>query len=38
MEFGFNCEQALSGGIKERLPNGAVIVLIKGEDVSYIGG
>ena len=38
MEFGFDCSRAMSGGIKETLPNGASIVLIRGEDVSYVGG
>jgi len=38
MEFGFSCQTALQGGIKEVLPNGAAIVLMKGEDVSYLGG
>ena len=38
MDFGFNCEQALQGGIKEVLPNGAAMVLMKGSDVSYLGG
>ena len=38
MDFGFNCERALQGGIKEVLPNGAAMVLMKGSDVSYVGG
>lgn len=38
MEFGFSCQTALQGGIKETLPNGAAIVLMKGQDVSYLGG
>ena len=38
MDFAFDCAKALSGGIKETLPNGASIVLIRGEDVSYLGG
>ena len=38
MEFSFDCARALSGGIKETLPNGASLVLIKGDDVSYVGG
>ena len=38
MEFNFDCERALQGGIQERLPNGAAIVLMKGEEVSYVGG
>ena len=38
MEFAFDCARALSGGTKETLPNGASIVLLRGEDVSYVGG
>ena len=38
MEFGFNCQNAMSGGCKEVLPNGAHVILMKGEDVSYVGG
>ena len=38
MEFGFSCQTALQGGIRETLPNGASIVLMKSEDVSYLGG
>ena len=28
----------MSGGCKKTLPNGASIIVIKGEDVSYVGG
>ena len=38
MEFGFDCQNAMSGGCKETLPNGASIIVIHGEDVSYPGG
>ena len=38
MEFGFDCQKALAGGTKEVLPNGAAIVVMRSEDVSYLGG
>ena len=38
MDFAFDCQRALSGGTKETLPNGAAIVLMRSEDVSYVGG
>ena len=38
MEFSFDCARALSGGLKETLPNGASLILMKGDDVSYLGG
>jgi len=38
MEFSFDVEEVMKGCQQKILPNGAMIVLLKSDRVSYIGG